>query len=83
MAGYARQSINMERRLGQPFGVALDRFRIFMTSGALDIDVATGYCQKRLHRMRVVAISAAGIFAMQALVILGKDGCVTFLAGCP
>jgi hypothetical protein len=83
MAGDARQRINMERCLGQPFGVACNRFRIFMASGALDVDVATGYSQKRLYRMRVVAISAAGIFAMQALVILGKDGCVTLLAGCP
>src|SRR3989339_1263100 len=83
MAGDAGQGIDMERRLGQPFGVVLNRLGVFVTFGALDIDVTPGYRQQGLHSMRLVTIGAVGILSMHALIVLGRDGCMTILAFCP
>ena len=83
MAGDAGQGIDMERRLGQPFGVAFDYLSIFMTFGALDVDVTPGYRKQGLHGMRLVAIGASGILSMPALIVLGKNCGMTILAFCP
>lgn len=83
MAGDAGQGIDMERCLGQPFGMALNRLGIFVTFGALDVDVTPGYRKQGFHGMRFMTIGAIGILFMHALIILGKYGCVTILAFCP
>ena len=83
MAGYAGQGVNMKSRLGKPFGVGLDRFRIFMAFGALNVDVPSRDGQQRLYRMGVMAIGAGGIFAMIALGVFAKNRGVTITARCP
>ena len=83
MAGDTGQGIDMERRLGQPFGVALYGLGVFVTFGALDIDVTPGYGQQGLYGMRLVAIGAVGVLAMCALPIFGHDGGVAVLTFCP
>ena len=81
MTGYARQGIDMKRCLGQPFGMIRDGLSMVVTPGALDVYVTAGYSQQRLYGMRVVAVSASGIFAVQALIVFLKDRTVAFLAG--
>src|SRR4030043_1659284 len=83
MAGDARQVVYVERRPRQPFGMAFDRLGIFVTLGALAVDVATGHRQQRLCCMRLMAIRASGVLAVRALLVFGKDRGVTILAFCP
>ena len=73
----------MERRLGQPFGVARYNFRIAVTFSALSIDVPSRYRQERFYRMWVMAINAAGLAAVKTFAILLKDRGMAFLACCP
>ena len=83
MAGHARKGVNMESRLRQPSGVALDGFGIVMTLGALDVYVAAGHGKERLYGMRIMAINASRICGVRAFAVLIKNGGMAILALCP
>jgi hypothetical protein len=51
-----------------------------VTLGALDVYVTTGHGKQRFYGMRIMTISAPRFIAMQAFIILIKNGNVTILA---
>ena len=74
---------DVQFRLGQPGGVGLYGFGVFMAPGALGVHVGAGYHLRGTGIVGIVAIRADRLLGMNAGHVLMHHGGVALLAGGP